>query len=182
MGRESRMIVRHRGRHFKCVGWAVATEHQSVSVNCWWAQPTLQSTAMQPHGILETVVYAVDLDAAERFYCDVIGLTVFAKEPGRHLFFRCGNGMFLVFNPEVTSRVEKPVPGGTMVLHGAFGGGHMAFRVREEELEPWRRRLKEKEVGIENEIAWPQGGHSIYFRDPAGNSIELATPKLWGLS
>ncbi|MGN6582964.1 MAG: glyoxalase/bleomycin resistance/extradiol dioxygenase family protein, partial [Rhizobiaceae bacterium] len=25
------------------------------------------------------------------------------------------------------------------------------------------------------------GGRSIYFRDPAGNSIEFAEPRIWGL-
>ncbi len=30
------------------------------------------------------------------------------------------------------------------------------------------------------EVNWDQGGTSLYFRDPAGNSIELAPPTLWG--
>ena len=34
-------------------------------------------------------------------------------------------------------------------------------------------------VPIEAEIAWPQGGHSLYVRDPASNSVELATPSIW---
>jgi hypothetical protein len=33
---------------------------------------------------------------------------------------------------------------------------------------------------IEKEFGWPRGGRSIYFRDPAGNSVELVTPGLWG--
>jgi catechol 2,3-dioxygenase-like lactoylglutathione lyase family enzyme len=45
-------------------------------------------------------------------------------------------------------------------------------------LEAWRAQ----DVRIEREIAWPGGGYSIYFRDPSGNSVELATPKLWGLA
>ena len=36
-------------------------------------------------------------------------------------------------------------------------------------------------VAIEHEEAWERGGHSLYFRDPAGNSVELITPGLWGL-
>ena len=32
---------------------------------------------------------------------------------------------------------------------------------------------------IEKTIAWPQGGHSVYFRDPAGNSLEVASPLIW---
>ena len=38
------------------------------------------------------------------------------------------------------------------------------------------------EVPIELETDWPRGGHSLYFRDPAGNSVELITPGLWGLA
>ena len=50
-----------------------------------------------------------------------------------------------------------------------------------ESLDYWRRRLRDQGVIIEKEMAWPRGGHSIYFRDPAGNSVELITPGLWGL-
>jgi catechol 2,3-dioxygenase-like lactoylglutathione lyase family enzyme len=57
----------------------------------------------------------------------------------------------------------------------------MAFAVGEAELPAWRCRLADAGVFIETELAWPGGGHSLYFRDPAGNSIELATPRLWGL-
>ncbi len=134
---------------------------------------------MTPYGVLETALYAPDLGAAERFYAGVLGLPVIGREEGRHVFFRCGAGVFLVFDPETTSapsRTAVPFP-----LHGARGPGHMAFAVREAELPGWRDRLAAAGVPIEQEIAWPGGGHSIYFRDPAGNSIELATPALWRL-
>jgi catechol 2,3-dioxygenase-like lactoylglutathione lyase family enzyme len=137
---------------------------------------------MHPHGILETVIYVADLDAAERFYTRVLGLTVHSRQANRHVFFRCGRDMFLVFNPATTATETitigvKPVP-----LHGARGPGHMAFAVAEAELPAWRVRLADEGVAIETEIAWPGGGQSIYFRDPAGNSIELATPRLWGMT
>ena len=53
--------------------------------------------------VLEACLYATDLDAAERFYVDVLGLERYSGMPGRHVFFRCGAGMFLVFNPARTS-------------------------------------------------------------------------------
>lgn len=136
---------------------------------------------MQLHGILETVLYAEDLEAAEAFYRDVLALELYSKEPARHLFFRCDNGMFLVFNPRETSRPDYTVAETHVIPHGTTGAGHMAFRVAEDELDAWRQRLNQWNIRIETEIAWPQGGHSIYFRDPAGNSLELATPRLWGL-
>jgi catechol 2,3-dioxygenase-like lactoylglutathione lyase family enzyme len=136
---------------------------------------------MQLRGILEAVVYASDLDAAEQFYTNVLGLPAFQREPNRHVFFRFGDGVFLVFNPAVTSRQITHVAGVAVPLHGTTGAGHVAFRVRASELPGWRARLHAAGVEIESEIHWPNGGESIYFRDPAGNSIEIATPKLWGL-
>jgi catechol 2,3-dioxygenase-like lactoylglutathione lyase family enzyme len=136
---------------------------------------------MKPLGILETCVYASDLEAAERFYLGVLGLEVIGRMAGRHVFFRCGRGMFLVFNPDKTE-ADSTLPGGiTVPRHGARGPGHMAFAVREADLETWRARLRAAAVPVEMEVRWPGGGHSLYVRDPAGNSIELATPRLWGL-
>lgn len=131
---------------------------------------------MHVQEVLETCLYAEDLDAAEKFYRDVLGLEPFAREIGRHVFFRCGNRMVLVFNPTKTNEAGSDIP-----RHGCRGAGHAAFAVRENELSSWRSQLSAKGVTIEREIDWPQGGHSIYFRDPAGNSVELATPKLWAL-
>jgi catechol 2,3-dioxygenase-like lactoylglutathione lyase family enzyme len=36
-------------------------------------------------------------------------------------------------------------------------------------------------VEIEADFHWPAGGRSIYFRDPSGNSLEFAEPKIWNL-
>ncbi|MBI1902357.1 MAG: VOC family protein [Planctomycetia bacterium] len=137
---------------------------------------------MQPRGVLETCLYAADLAAAERFYASVLGLEVIDRQAERHVFFRCGRGVLLLFNPAHTSHVETFVGGSAIPLHGASGPGHAAFAVREAELPQWRGRLAAAGVAIESEIDWPGGGRSIYFRDPAGNSLELATPKLWGLA
>jgi catechol 2,3-dioxygenase-like lactoylglutathione lyase family enzyme len=136
---------------------------------------------MPPRGILEAVVYAPDLEAAEAFYAGVLGLSVVSREPGRHVFFRCGTGVFLVFNAESTARDVVRVGDSFIPRHGATGPGHAAFCVTEAEIPPWRDRLARAGVAIESEINWPGGGHSLYVRDPAGNSIELATAALWGL-
>jgi catechol 2,3-dioxygenase-like lactoylglutathione lyase family enzyme len=34
-------------------------------------------------------------------------------------------------------------------------------------------------VEIEREITWPLGGRSVYFRDPAGNSVEFVEGEIW---
>ena len=131
-----------------------------------------------PAGILETVLYAPDLDAAEAFYRDMLDLTPFTKVPGRHLFYRCGTQVFLVFNPSATRDVSTagiPVP-----THGADGQGHVCFRANADEIADWHDRLTANGVEIEMDFEWPQGGRSIYFRDPAGNSLEFAEPRIWG--
>jgi catechol 2,3-dioxygenase-like lactoylglutathione lyase family enzyme len=136
---------------------------------------------MTPAGILETVLYARDLDAAEAFYRDVLGLEPFARAAGRHLFYRCGNQVLLIFNPDAT-RVP-PVAGALPVPpHGADGEGHICFRASADQLDAWRRTLEAKGIAIEADFEWPGGGRSIYFRDPAGNCLEFAEPRIWGLS
>jgi catechol 2,3-dioxygenase-like lactoylglutathione lyase family enzyme len=137
---------------------------------------------MQPLRVLESCLYAADLNAAEHFYTQVLGLEKHAQENGRHVFFRCGDGMVLVFNPEHTNQVETIVSGAPLPLHGTQGAGHLAFAVREKDIPAWRAHLQRAGVAIESEIHWPQSGTSLYVRDPAGNSIELASPRIWGLS
>ena len=125
--------------------------------------------------VVETAVYAADLAAAEAFYGGVLGLPVVGREAGRQVFFRVGAGsMLLVFDPATTLR------GGTFPPHGATGPGHVALGVRPEALDGWRRHLAAHGVEIEMEYTWPRGGRSLYFRDPAGNLVELITPGVWG--
>jgi catechol 2,3-dioxygenase-like lactoylglutathione lyase family enzyme len=84
--------------------------------------------------------------------------------------------MLLLFNPLASRETSDHFP-----PHGAFGPGHVAFGVREAELPEWREQLERLGVAIEKVIDWPDGGRSLYFRDPAGNSLELATPRIWGI-
>ncbi|MCL4766758.1 MAG: VOC family protein [Hyphomicrobiaceae bacterium] len=136
---------------------------------------------MTPAGVLETVLYVNDLDAAERFYRDVLGMEPFSKAPGRQLFYRCGDQVLLLFDPEATSK--PPAPNALPVPpHGAVGPGHVCFRASAGEIEAWRQRLAGHGVAIEADFEWPGGGRSIYFRDPAGNCLEFAEPRIWGLS
>ena len=131
---------------------------------------------MQPiDRVLETILYVDDLAAAERFYGDLLGLELDSKKHGLFVFFKCGDGMLLLFEPEAAARGRQVPP------HGARGPGHACFAVAEPALADWRERLTAAGVEIEQEVEWPRGGRSFYFRDPAGNSLELATPKIWGL-
>ena len=64
--------------------------------------------------------------------------------------------------------------------HGTKGAGHIAFAVRDHEIDQWKEHLTAHGINIEKEICW-EGGRSIYFRDPSENSIEITTPAIWGI-
>ncbi|HKP15757.1 MAG TPA: VOC family protein [Gemmatimonadaceae bacterium] len=130
-------------------------------------------------GVLETCLYAEELEEAERFYSGVLGLPVVSREAGRHVFLRCGSAMLLVFDPARTASAPGQVGGTPVPTHGARGPGHVCFQVAAEELHSWRERFTRAGVAIEAEIAWPRGGSSLYVRDPAGNSVELAPAGIW---
>ncbi len=131
-------------------------------------------------GILETALYAEDLDAAESFYGDILGLERIVRAANRHVFFRCGPGVLLVFNPGET--VKPPSEDGPQVPpHGTNGQGHACFRVARSNLDAVAATLKKAGVTIESDVIWPNGARSIYFRDPAGNSLECAEPGLWSI-
>jgi catechol 2,3-dioxygenase-like lactoylglutathione lyase family enzyme len=130
--------------------------------------------SLSPQFVLETGVYARDLDAAEHFYGTVLGLDVLLREEGRHVFFRCGLGAVLVFNPDETNQ------GRTLPAHGPDGDGHVAFAVETEQLAEWRWHLNRHDIPVEHEEDWGDGKRSLYVRDPAGNSIEFASEVLWG--
>ena len=126
--------------------------------------------------VLETCLYVDDLAAAERFYTDFLGLELVSRQADRHVFFRCGSTMLLLFDAAASSDLPSDVP-----LHGARGPGHVAFAISHDEIDPWKARLKDHGIAIEQEVPWPHGGRSVYFRDPGGNSLEFATRDLWGL-
>jgi catechol 2,3-dioxygenase-like lactoylglutathione lyase family enzyme len=132
-----------------------------------------EPAAPPPGAVLETCLYAADLAAAEGFYAGVLGLEVHSKVAGRFVFFRCGAGMFLVFDPAASAANEEIPP------HGAAGPGHACFAVPEGEMDAWRARLEAAGVAVESDHRWPRGGRSLYVRDPAGNCVELASPGIW---
>ncbi|UCG52837.1 MAG: VOC family protein [Candidatus Latescibacterota bacterium] len=136
---------------------------------------------MKLNAILETSLYCDDLDAAEKFYAKVLGLEQISSKKDRHVFFKCGQGMLLIFNPVHTGTVQTSVGGVLIPRHGSTGPGHLAFQVAADEIDEWREHLTTHRVDIEADVTWSSGGRSLYFRDPAGNSIEIATSELWPL-
>lgn len=133
---------------------------------------------LQPSAILETALYVDDLDAAEDFYGDTLGLERIARVANRHVFFRCGPGILLIFNPSKT-RLASGNPDLPVPPHGATGDGHVCFAATAAELDQWHDLLAGQGVPVEADFRWPNGARSIYIRDPSGNSVEFAEPRLW---
>ena len=125
------------------------------------------------HGVHETVLYADDVAALVVFYREVVGLEEIEPPDQHSAAFRLADGnLLLVFDPNRTSQPGRFVP-----EHGARGQVHVAFKV--DDLDAFAGSLRDHGVEIEREITWPLGGRSVYFRDPAGNSVEYVEGEIW---
>jgi len=122
--------------------------------------------------VLETCLYVEDIPRARRFYQEVLGLVCVGEEARRHVFFRVGPGVLLLFRAQATRATTSVPP------HGASGAGHVCLRIPSGSYEPWKRRLLGHGLAIEQETVRPRG-RSFYFRDPDGNSLELAEEDIW---
>jgi catechol 2,3-dioxygenase-like lactoylglutathione lyase family enzyme len=138
-------------------------------------------------GLLETALYVADLDRSRDFYERVLGLgpdigTTAEKESQerfRPLQMPGGQVLFLFSKGFATTTAV--LPGGTIPPHDGNGRLHLAFAISASEVDAWRERLRSHGVSIEGEMEWPRGGTSLYFRDPDGHLVELATPGLWSI-
>ena len=144
-------------------------------MTCWWNWIEGGGNG-RIQAIIETAIYVDDLQATETFYRTVLGLPVIGKEPGRHVFFQVGEASVLL-----AFRAEATLKGDPLPPHGATGPVHFALGIDAASFDAWRNLLQGHAVTIEKEVEWPRGGRSLYFRDPAGNSVELVTPGVWGL-
>src|SRR5262245_47058192 len=97
------------------------------------------------HHLLEAALYVDDLDRAEAFYRNILGLQLIGKAAERHVFFRVGDGVLLLFNPDETLKGEQ------LPAHGSKGPGHAALGIAREAVEYWRKRLADNGVSIERE-------------------------------
>jgi catechol 2,3-dioxygenase-like lactoylglutathione lyase family enzyme len=125
--------------------------------------------------VLETCLYADDLDGMERFYVDVLGLRLVSRMGGVGVALRVSpRNVLLVFD-----RRESAMPGRHVPSHGTQGPGHVAFEIDPEQLDAWREHLTARGLAIEQEMTWPSGACSLYVRDPAGNSVEFMAGDDW---
>jgi len=129
-------------------------------------------------GVLETSLYVDAFERACPFYEQVLGLNSIYRDARLCAYDVGGRGVLLLFL-RGHSLEPSHLPGGTVPPHDGHGPLHMALSIAADALAAWEGRLAEAGVAIESRVKWPRGGESIYFRDPDGHVLELATPGLW---
>ena len=129
-------------------------------------------------GVLETVLYVDAFERACPFYELVLGLNSIYRDQRLCAYDVGARGVLLLFLRGQSLQTVK-LPGGTIPPHDGSGPVHIAFSIAADELPAWETQLAKAGVAIEGRTKWPRGGESIYFRDPDGHLLELATPGLW---
>lgn len=132
---------------------------------------------MKINRIIETVIYCDNVEEMFDFYQDLFKFEVIQKSFPRGVFMRCGESILAIFDRSMTSQEGQLPP-----HHGATGAQHFAFEIPDDEYEEWKKFFLEKGISIEQEITWKSrnnGARSFYFRDPAGNNVEMTEKKLW---
>ena len=128
--------------------------------------------------IVETCIYAYELEKMKDFYVNTIGLQLIAEEKGRHIFLKVGKSMLLIFIPKKTMIKSNSV----FPIHGALTPPaivHFALEIEKEDYENSKNMLNQNKIEIEKEITWKKGTKSIYFRIPVGNLVEFITRNSW---
>jgi catechol 2,3-dioxygenase-like lactoylglutathione lyase family enzyme len=128
--------------------------------------------------VLETAVYCDALGATVAFYRRLLDSEPLL-ESERLVALDAGEGTVLLLFQRGRSRQALPTPGGLVPGHHGEGPAHLAFAIDAAEADAWSARLRELGVEVESEVTWERGGRSLYFRDPDGRSVELATPGVW---
>jgi catechol-2,3-dioxygenase len=117
-------------------------------------------------GISELVLEVSDLDAARRFYRDLLGFeeTLYGEGRDDRVWYLIGSSARLgLWTPQVG-------------LAGGRGGAHVhfAFELPREALDPLLERLRAAGVEVEGPIQLG-ADRAIYVTDPDGNVVEFWT-------
>ena len=113
-------------------------------------------------------IYVSDLDRAESFYADLLGMERRMRLPDQVLL-RLGEVSIGLMHGEA---LPAPEP---RILEDPLRKAHHAFRVEEAEFERARSALRSADVAMSEPVDW--GDHRcFYFLDPDGNLLEIVTP------
>lgn len=132
-------------------------------------------------GVIETALYVDDIARASTFYENVLGLQQIGGDADRlHAYSVADRSVLLLFKRGATAQdIQTPI--GMIPGHDGSGQNHFALAIPATELAAWEKHLEQHGVGIESRVHWPLGGTSIYFRDPDGHLVELATSGMWSI-
>lgn len=133
-------------------------------------------------GVLETALYVDDVDRARAFYEGVLGLRPMFTDSRLTAYPVGGRSALLLFR-RGSAKETAHLPGGTIPPHDGTGPVHCAFSIAADALPQWERHFTTRGVAIEGRTDWSAtksvASVSVYFRDPDGHLLELATPGLW---
>lgn len=124
--------------------------------------------------LLEVALYVDDVERSVAFYRTLFGFDVIEADERISALGIDGREVVLV----CLRHASSALPLGS---HDADGRQHVAFAIPAADLDAWSARLSAQGVAIEERRYWARGGVSLYFRDPDGHLIELATPGVWSI-
>lgn len=129
-------------------------------------------------GLLETALYVTDMARSVRFFEDVLELKAMLRGERLTAFDAGGGGVLLVFK-RGASLADMASEDGVVPGHDGAGPLHMAFAIPAASYDEWLVHLRDSGTKLRGEMRWASGARSIYFEDPDGHLLELATPGLW---
>lgn len=138
----------------------------------------MSGTAPRVSGVLETALYVGDLDRSRGFYERVFGFEPMLADQRMVALAVPGGSVLLLFRRGGSTQPSE-TPGGTIPPHDGNGTLHVAFGIPVASLSAWEQHLRGEGVAIESRVIQTHGGTSLYFRDPDGHCVEVATPGLW---
>ncbi len=130
-------------------------------------------TTPSPTGMHEMVLEVADLAAAERFYREVLGLTVVDRWSGDR-WSGDRNAVWLDAGDGVPIGLWTPETGGVKAIHRGRGGSHVHFalRIPQGTIDAWQARLEATGAPV-TRFDFSDGNRSVYIDDPDGNCVEL---------
>lgn len=131
-------------------------------------------------GVLEAALYVDDVKCAAEFYQSLFDFEVLVADDRLVALGVAGRQVLLLFR-KGGSGAPAPTSGGVIPPHDGDGSLHLAFSISREDFAAWQKLLAERGIAIESVVNWPLGGRSLYFRDPDGHLVELATPGTWAI-
>ncbi len=128
--------------------------------------------------LLETALYVASLERSRDFYVPLLATRVLLEDERMCALSIADRQVLLLFRLGGSAE-PSDTPGGTIPSHDGRGPQHIAFAVSEADMPAYLKRLDALGVAVESTVHPPRGGSSVYFRDPDGPSVELATPGIW---